>query len=150
VPGSGCPVPLRLECRHLWRQRVFKEERQYEGPLDVHGYSKFLFDQIVRQRLAQNPSSQIVGLRYFNVYGPGERTRDRMASVAFQCFRQFRPMARSAFEGSKGRSSDFVFVGDVAKVNLYFLDHPGKVRHLQSGLRPRAASMTWQMLRSMA
>lgn len=39
---------------------VFKEERQYEGPLNVYGYSKFLFDQIVRQKLMQNPSSQIV------------------------------------------------------------------------------------------
>lgn len=61
---------------------TFKEERQYEGPLNVYGYSKFLFDQIVRQRLAQNPSSQIVGFRYFNVYGPRETHKGRMASVA--------------------------------------------------------------------
>jgi len=103
---------------------VFKEERQYEGPLDVFGYSKFLFDQIVRQRLAQNPSSQIVGLRYFNVYGPGESHKGSIASLAFQCFRQWQ--ADGKVSVCEGLQSDFVFVGDVAKVNLYFLDHPEK------------------------
>jgi ADP-L-glycero-D-manno-heptose 6-epimerase len=103
---------------------VGKEERQYEVPLNVHGYAKFLFDQVVRQRLAQNPSSQIVGLRYFNVYGPRETHKGRMASLAFQCFQQFQADGKITLpEGGQG---DFVFVGDVAKVNLYFLDHPEK------------------------
>ena len=111
---------------------VFKEERQYEGPLNVYGYSKFLFDQIVRQRLAQDLSSQIVGFRYFNVYGPRETHKGRMASVAFHNFNQFRADGKvKLFEGSHGypdggQQRDFVFVGDVAKVNLYFLDHPEK------------------------
>jgi ADP-L-glycero-D-manno-heptose 6-epimerase len=111
---------------------TFKEERQYEGPLNVYGYSKFLFDQIVRQRLAQNPSSQIVGFRYFNVYGPRETHKGRMASVAFHNFNQFRADGKvKLFEGSHGypdggQQRDFVFVGDVAKVNLFFLDHPEK------------------------
>ena len=111
---------------------VFKEERQYEGPLNVYGYSKFLFDQIVRQRLAKNPSSQIVGFRYFNVYGPRENHKGRMASVAFHNFNQFRADGKvKLFEGSHGYENggqmrDFVFVGDVAKVNLFFLDHPEK------------------------
>lgn len=101
---------------------VSREERQYEAPLNVYGYSKFLFDQVVRQRLAQNPSSQIVGLRYFDVYGPRETHKGRMASVAFQCLKQFQAEGRIKLpDGSHG---DFVFVGDVAKVNLYFLDHP--------------------------
>ena len=111
---------------------VFKEERQYEGPLNVYGYSKFLFDQIVRQRLAQDLSSQIVGFRYFNVYGPRETHKGRMASVAFHNFNQFRADGKvKLFEGSHGypdggQQRDFIFVGDVAKVNLYFLDHPEK------------------------
>jgi ADP-L-glycero-D-manno-heptose 6-epimerase len=111
---------------------VFKEQRQYEGPLNVYGYSKFLFDQIVRQRLAKDPSSQIVGFRYFNVYGPRETHKGRMASVAFHHFNQFRADGKvKLFEGSHGypdggQQRDFVFVGDVAKVNLYFLDHPEK------------------------
>ncbi len=110
---------------------VFKEERQYEAPLNVYGYSKFLFDQVVRKRLAEN-SSQIVGFRYFNVYGPRENHKGRMASVAWHHFHQFRNEGKvKLFEGSHGypdggQERDFVFVGDVAKVNLFFLDHPQK------------------------
>ncbi|HZX31628.1 MAG TPA: ADP-glyceromanno-heptose 6-epimerase, partial [Rhodocyclaceae bacterium] len=111
---------------------VFKEERQYEAPLNVYGYSKFLFDQVVRRRLAEDPSTQIVGFRYFNVYGPRETHKGRMASVAFHHFNQFRADGKvKLFEGSHGYADgeqrrDFVFVGDVAKVNLWFLDHPEK------------------------
>jgi ADP-L-glycero-D-manno-heptose 6-epimerase len=111
---------------------TFREERQYEGPLNVYGYSKFLFDQIVRQRLAKAPSTQIVGFRYFNVYGPRETHKGRMASVAFHNYNQFKADGRvKLFEGSHGygnggQQRDFVFVDDVAKVNLFFLDHPQK------------------------
>jgi ADP-L-glycero-D-manno-heptose 6-epimerase len=111
---------------------VFKEERQYEAPLNVYGYSKFLFDQIVRQRLAEIGSfnSQVVGFRYFNVYGPRESHKGRMASVAFHHYNQFRADSKvKLFEGCDGYANgeqrrDFVYVGDVAKVNLHFLDHP--------------------------
>jgi ADP-L-glycero-D-manno-heptose 6-epimerase len=110
---------------------VFKEERQYEAPLNVYGYSKFLFDQIVRKRLP-DASSQVVGFRYFNVYGPRENHKGRMASVAYHHFHQYRNEGKvKLFEGSHGygpgaQQRDFVFVGDVAKVNLWFLDHPEK------------------------
>ncbi len=109
---------------------VFREEREYEAPLNVYGYSKFLFDQVVRQRLARDPSSQVAGFRYFNVYGPRETHKGRMASVAFHNFNQYRAEGKvKLFEGSHGyengaQQRDFVFVGDVAKVNLWFLDHP--------------------------
>jgi ADP-L-glycero-D-manno-heptose 6-epimerase len=108
---------------------VFKEERRYEGPLNVYGYSKFLFDQIVRRRLPE-ANSQVVGFRYFNVYGPREMHKGRMASVAFHNFNQFRSEGHvKLFEGCDGYANgdqrrDFVFVEDVAKVNLHFLDHP--------------------------
>lgn len=110
---------------------AFREERSCEAPLNVYGYSKFLFDQIVRQRLPQ-ASSQIVGFRYFNVYGPRESHKGRMASVAFHHFNQFRSERKvKLFEGCHGfadgeQKRDFVFVGDVAAVNLHFLDHPEK------------------------
>jgi ADP-L-glycero-D-manno-heptose 6-epimerase len=110
----------------------FREERECEGPLNVYGYSKFLFDQVVRQRLAKSPSTQIVGFRYFNVYGPRETHKARMASVAFHNFNQFRAEGKvRLFEGSHGypdggQQRDFVYVGDVAAVNLFFLDHPEK------------------------
>ncbi len=68
---------------------VFKEQREFEAPLNVYGYSKFLFDQVVRRRLPE-ASSQVVGFRYFNVYGPREQHKERMASVAFHFFNQFR------------------------------------------------------------
>ncbi|CAB1370199.1 ADP-glyceromanno-heptose 6-epimerase [Denitratisoma oestradiolicum] len=106
---------------------VFKEERAHEAPLNVYGYSKFLFDQIVRRRLA-DASSPVTGFRYFNVYGPREQHKGRMASVAFHHFNQYRAEGKvKLFEGCDGyahgaQSRDFVFVEDVVKVNLHFLD----------------------------
>lgn len=94
-----------------------------------YGYSKFLFDQIVRKRLPE-ASSQVVGFRYFNVYGPRENHKGRMASVAWHHFNQCRAEGKvKLFEGSHGygpgeQQRDFVYVGDVAKVNIWFLDHP--------------------------
>ncbi|MCB1931848.1 MAG: ADP-glyceromanno-heptose 6-epimerase [Candidatus Accumulibacter sp.] len=113
---------------------VFREERQYEAPLNVYGYSKFLFDQIVRQRLAAAGScnSQVVGFRYFNVYGPRESHKGRMASVAFHHYHQFQNDGRvRLFEGCDGYANgeqrrDFVYVDDIARVNLHFLDHPDR------------------------
>ena len=113
--------------------RIFKEERAHEGPLNVYGYSKFLFDQVVRRRvLAEGLSSQVVGFRYFNVYGPREQHKGRMASVAFHHFNQYRATGKvKLFEGCDGygngeQSRDFVYVEDVVKVNMFFFDNPGK------------------------
>ncbi len=112
---------------------IFKESREHEGPLNVYGYSKFLFDQIVRRRLATADfSSQVVGFRYFNVYGPREQHKGRMASVAFHHFNQYRATGKvKLFEGCDGyangaQSRDFVYIDDVVKVNMFFLDHPEK------------------------
>ncbi|MCX7896648.1 MAG: ADP-glyceromanno-heptose 6-epimerase [Rhodocyclaceae bacterium] len=113
--------------------KVFREARVHEAPLNVYGYSKFLFDQVVRRRLAnQDPSSQVVGFRYFNVYGPRESHKGRMASVAFHHFQQYRQEGKvKLFEGCDGyahgeQRRDFVYVDDVVKVNLFFLEHPEK------------------------
>lgn len=109
---------------------VFRESREFEAPLNVYGYSKFLFDQAVRRRLAEQ-TAQIAGFRYFNVYGPRESHKGRMASVAFHFFNQYRSGGRvKLFAGSGGYADgeqrrDFVSVEDVVKVNLHFLDHPG-------------------------
>ena len=109
--------------------RVFRESREFEAPLNVYGYSKFLFDQVVRRRLAQTDfSAQIAGFRYFNVYGPREQHKGRMASVAFHFFNQYRAEGKvRLFEGCDGYGNgeqrrDFVFIDDVVKVNLHFLD----------------------------
>jgi len=108
---------------------VFREEPQYERPLNVYGFSKFLFDNLVRRRWSEN-TAQVVGLRYFNVYGPREAHKGRMASVTFHFLNQYRAEGRvKLFEGSAGfeageQKRDFVSVEDVVKANLYFLDHP--------------------------
>jgi ADP-L-glycero-D-manno-heptose 6-epimerase len=111
--------------------RIFKESREFEGPLNVYGYSKFLFDQYVRRMFAKR-TAQIVGFRYFNVYGDREQHKGRMASVAFHHFNQFRETGKvKLFEGCDGygngeQSRDFVSVEDVVAVNFFFLDHPQK------------------------
>jgi ADP-L-glycero-D-manno-heptose 6-epimerase len=110
---------------------TFREEPQFESPLNVYGYSKLLFDQAVRRRLPE-ADSQVAGFRYFNVYGPREAHKDAtgMSSVAWQFFRQYRAERRvRLFEESAGygpgeQRRDFVSVEDVVKVNLHFLDHP--------------------------
>ncbi len=108
---------------------VFREEREHEHPLNVYGYSKFLFDQVVRRMLPER-TAQVAGFRYFNVYGPREAHKGRMASVARHFFHQYRASGRvKLFEGSAGYAAgdqrrDFVHVDDVVKVNLDFLDHP--------------------------
>jgi ADP-L-glycero-D-manno-heptose 6-epimerase len=110
---------------------VFRESRECENPLNVYAYSKFLFDQIVRRRWNKR-NAQIVGLRYFNVYGPREQHKGRMASVAFHFFNQYRAEGRvKLFEGCDGYANggqlrDFVSIEDVIKVNMYFLDNTHK------------------------
>jgi ADP-L-glycero-D-manno-heptose 6-epimerase len=109
--------------------KVFKEAREHEAPLNVYGYSKFLFDQAVRKRLA-GLSAQVAGFRYFNVYGPREAHKGRMASVAFHFFNQYLAEGRvRLFEGSGGfgpgeQVRDFISIEDVVRVNLHFLDRP--------------------------
>lgn len=105
---------------------VFRESREFERPLNVYGYSKFLLDQVVRRQLAAR-TAPIVGLRYFNVYGPGERHKGRMASVAMHFFDQYRATGKvRLFAGSDGygdgeQRRDFVSIDDVVSVNLHFL-----------------------------
>jgi ADP-L-glycero-D-manno-heptose 6-epimerase len=106
----------------------FRVARECEAPLNVYGYSKFLFDQLVRRRL-EGRSAQIAGLRYFNVYGPNESHKARMASVAFHAFHQFKAEGRvRLFVGSGGYADgeqlrDFIHVDDVVAVNLHFLEY---------------------------
>lgn len=109
---------------------VFREERGHESPLNVYGYSKFLFDQVVRRRMASGLTAQVAGFRYFNVYGPREQHKGRMASVAFHHFNQFRETGKVRLFGpydgyaAGTQSRDFVSVEDVVKVNLFFLSRP--------------------------
>jgi ADP-L-glycero-D-manno-heptose 6-epimerase len=105
----------------------FREERRCEKPLNVYGYSKFLFDQLVR-RVLPHSTSQVAGFRYFNVYGPNEAHKGRMASVAYHAYQQLLSGGKvKLFVGSGGYGNgeqrrDFVYVEDVVDVNLWFLE----------------------------
>lgn len=108
--------------------KIFKEERIYEKPLNAYAYSKFLFDQYVRRHRAEL-NIPIIGLRYFNVYGPNESHKGRMSSVAFQFNQQIQKEGVvKLFEGCDGfgageQQRDFVYVEDVANVNVWFLEN---------------------------
>ncbi|MBL4623381.1 MAG: ADP-glyceromanno-heptose 6-epimerase [Immundisolibacteraceae bacterium] len=105
----------------------FKEDRVNEAPLNVYGYSKFLFDQYVRRHF-RSRTAQVIGFRYFNVYGPGESHKGRMASVAYHFANQFQSQGYiNLFKGSGGYSDggqqrDFIHVDDVVAANLGCLD----------------------------
>ena len=116
---------------------TFREEPAFERPLNVYGYSKLLFDQRMRRecgtdfgRVLPGKAGQIVGFRYFNVYGPREQHKGRMASVAFHQFNQFAAEGKVKLFGDYGgygpgaQMRDFVFIDDVVAVNLWFFDHP--------------------------
>jgi ADP-L-glycero-D-manno-heptose 6-epimerase len=108
---------------------TFQESPANDGPINLYAYSKLLFDQYVRRQLPV-AESQIVGLRYFNVYGPREQHKGKMASVAFHFDDQVRRTGTvKLFEGSGKfgngeQRRDFVYVADVADVNLWFMDNP--------------------------
>lgn len=107
----------------------FREERRYERPLNLYGYSKLLFDEHVRRQLGAL-RCQVVGLRYFNVYGPREQFKGEMASVVYKKHVELLQTGRvSLFQGSDGYADgeqrrDFVAVEDVVAVNLWFFEHP--------------------------
>ncbi|MDH5621036.1 MAG: ADP-glyceromanno-heptose 6-epimerase [Gammaproteobacteria bacterium] len=107
----------------------FVEDPLFERPLNVYGYSKLQFDRYVR-RIAEAAKSQVVGLRYFNVYGPREQHKGAMASVAFHFNKQVRDEGEARlFAGRDGFADgeqlrDFVYIDDICKVNLWFLGHP--------------------------
>ena len=98
----------------------FTEESKAEYPMNVYGFSKFAFDNYVR-RVLPKAEIQILGLRYFNVYGPQENHKGRMASVAFHLFNQLHDSGKMRiFEGSEEFRRDFIHVEDTVKINLHF------------------------------
>ncbi len=126
---EGIPLLYASSAAVYGGGRVFREDRVCERPLNVYGYSKFLFDQIVRRRLPE-ASAQIAGFRYFNVYGAREAHKGRMASVALHNFHEYRAKGVVRLFGEHDgyaageQARDFVSVEDVVKVNMFFLEHP--------------------------
>ena len=119
----------------------FNEQEDNESPLNVYGYSKLLFDQYVRN-LSLSKNNQVVGLRYFNVYGPGEEHKGKMASVVYHFNQQILDHGiANLFKGSHGfedgeQLRDFIFVKDIAEVNLWFYQnsHISGIFNLGTGI----------------
>ncbi len=105
----------------------FMEAKENEAPVNIYGYSKYLFDEYVR-RFVAGDESQVVGLRYFNVYGPREQHKGSMASVAWHLNQQIQASGKvRLFTGSGGYADgdqrrDFIHIDDVIKVNLWMLE----------------------------
>jgi len=100
-----------------------------EAPLNVYGFSKWVFDQYLLGR-RDELRCPVVGLRYFNVYGPGEAHKGAMASLVLQLSRQVLETGRLRLFGeyhgfgAGEQRRDFVTVEDVVRVNLWCLEHP--------------------------
>ena len=106
---------------------TFAPTSSNERPLNIYGYSKLVFDNFVRRQFAvAKPKSTVVGLRYFNVYGPREQHKGRMASVIHHFTKQLKETGTiRMFQGSGGygdgeQRRDFVFVKDLCRINLFF------------------------------
>lgn len=127
----GIPMIYASSAATYGASTTFVEDPRFEGPLNVYGYSKFLFDQVLRAKMAKGEvKAPVIGLRYFNVYGPHEQHKGRMASVAFHQYFQYRRTGKvKLFEGCLGYGNgeqlrDFVYIDDVTNVLMHFLDHP--------------------------
>ena len=114
----------------------FREGDECEDALNPYAYSKLLFDRYVRQVMPE-AKSQIVGLKYFNVYGPQEHHKGNMASIFYQLYHQVKDNdVCRLFKGygcfsdgtpieDGGQKRDFIYVKDVVKVNLWFWKNNG-------------------------
>jgi ADP-L-glycero-D-manno-heptose 6-epimerase len=127
--AQGVPFVYASSAAVYGANRKTRENGGHERPLNVYGYSKLAFDQYVR-RILPEATSTVVGLRYFNVYGPRETHKGRMASMVYQLYRQLRDTGTARlFEGTDGYADgeqrrDFVFVEDVVSVDLHFAEGP--------------------------
>ena len=122
---------------------TFDRVPENERPLNVYGYSKLVFDNYVRRgSMRRTIKSTVVGLRYFNVYGPREQHKGRMASVIHHFTRQLKETGTiRMFEGSGGYADgeqrrDFVFVKDLCRINLFF-------RGAAAGESPQSRCRRW-------
>ena len=101
------------------------ENHLYENPINIYGYSKLAFDNYVRKRI-NDLTSQVVGLRYFNVYGHGEEHKGKMSSSIFQFYNQYQKNKKIKLFGDylnfkKGtQCRDFIYIDDVVNTVLWF------------------------------
>jgi ADP-L-glycero-D-manno-heptose 6-epimerase len=128
---SGTPLIYASSASVYGRDGPFVESVENEYPLNAYAFSKTLFDRYAFEE-GRRPATQLVGLRYFNVYGPREGHKGRMASVAWHLTHQyFESGSVQLFEGSDGYGAgeqrrDFVHVDDAVRANLFFLRNTDK------------------------
>lgn len=98
-------------------------ETQPTHPENVYGFSKAIMDNVARQFAEDNNDMTIIGLRYFNVYGPGEYFKGKMASMVFQLYNQMKQGKRPRVFKFGEQQRDFVYVKDIVKINLCALNN---------------------------
>ncbi len=127
--SSGVPFVYASSASVYGESQVFEELSEYENPLNVYALSKLIFDRYVRVREVSRVN-QVVGLRYFNVYGAREQHKGHMASVAFQLFKQYQATGQVRLFGASGvygngeQRRDFISIEDVVSANLFCIDYP--------------------------
>ena len=90
-----------------------------ENPENPYGYSKYAMDQIANLYSKENPDLKIIGLRFFNVYGPREYFKNKTSSMVIQLGHQILNGNKpSLFEGSDKILRDFIFIDDVIQANI--------------------------------
>ena len=99
-------------------------EQAYLNPKNVYANSKRVFDDYVESFIGSDIGSQIFGLRYFNVYGPHEYRKEKMASVVQQFKNQIDNSSQiKIFKGSNKFLRDFIYVDDIVSINRHFIDN---------------------------
>jgi ADP-L-glycero-D-manno-heptose 6-epimerase len=127
--SSKVPLVYASSAAVYGSSRAFAPSRENERPLNLYGLSKLAFDNHVRIVAAKSEST-VAGLRYFNVYGPRESHKGKMASMVYQLYRQLKASGRARlFKGTDGYADgeqrrDFIFVDDIVRVNLALAEGP--------------------------
>lgn len=122
---SGCPFVYASSASVYGHNPTCVESPEHEAPQSPYAVSKWLFDQYARKVIASTPEANVIGLRFFNVYGPGEDHKVDMASAAYKAFQQLLiNEPPRVFAGSAEIKRDFVYVRDVVFVTLHMLTNP--------------------------
>ncbi len=99
------------------------KETDTPKPENVYGFSKAIMDNVARQFVEENHDMTVIGLRYFNVYGPGEYFKGKMASMVYQLYNQMKAGKRPRIFKYGEQQRDFVYVKDIVKINLCALNN---------------------------
>lgn len=110
-------------------------EKSKTTPLNYYAISKSTVDEIVQQKIIDNPSAKIIGLRYFNVYGPGEKEKKNMASPVHKFLQQAKNSGIvKVFKGSENFKRDFIHVQDVAQITKQSINFPSGIYNVGTGI----------------